>query len=196
LEGSYNYMTTQLWAGDRTVLHNHFVNQTDRFELNKMELAMALTHQTIIPMRDPLLACLSAQRRTDNRGQGFDGVHCTRELTLLAEALPLLEAYSIHPLLIIPWDLAPGAAQRGEWLQVYRKQLKLKDKAATAKWADRWPYENQKEPDYAYLQAYKQRDAAWLSGKLPAMWGKLKALEPNLRPHLEAVGYKGLIWWD
>jgi hypothetical protein len=189
MDGSYNYMTVQKWGGNRTVLHDHFAHHKDGYQLDLRALALAMTHRTVIPMRDPLAVCLTAQHRTEIRGQGFDGLDAVKELRMLALAWPLVEA------VVIPWDLAPGTSElRYKWLRIHSLGLALEDDGATFKWAQQWRVENTKG-DYEYKRAYQQRDRRWIEKRLPEVWRELKKLEPLLRPKLEELGYKDLLWW-
>ena len=194
LEGSYSYMTTQFWSGDRTAVHAHFAYSRAGTEMDPASLALGLSHQTVIPLRDPLAVCLTAQFRTDTRHQGFDGLDAITELGVMAQAIPLLRACSIFEPVVIPWDLAPGPSERVAWLQQFRRKLALEDSKATFHWADRWPIENSKG-DYAFKQAYIQRDRAHLKRSLPGVWKALEGIELSFRPFLEEVGYSDLLWW-
>lgn len=197
LEGQYNYMTVQQYARERTVFHDHFVRGSkDYGQLDPGALALALTSpHLVIPLRDPLATCLTAQRRTElNAQKGFDGLAAIEEMKLLARAWPILVACRERTPLCLPWDIVP-VQERESWLKGSARILGLDDPQATFTWAQRWPIKNTKG-DYAYKQAYAQRDLSWLEKQLPKVLTGLRGLEDSLRPWLETQGYKRLLWWS
>jgi hypothetical protein len=186
-EGSYHYMIHQSWAGpDRTVVHDHFQRGADKTGTNPGAWALALSGQVVIPLRDPLAACLTAQQRADTvRDKGYNALDCLAEWELLCEVWPSINDKAVW----IPWDLIKSAKQISE----LARQLNLRSDGRG--WFSRSPVYNSKG-EYHYKKLYREGNWKELSKLLPEMAERLARMEPSLRAILEPVGYCELIWWS
>jgi hypothetical protein len=198
------------WGAPLVTVFHHHIQPDDAGERpwpQKHCLAMALALRTVIPVRDPLASCLTSQRRLDKncadqvheleesvKGLGTSGLTQAVRWAALARALPLLQTYAEHPPVWVPWDVVKPS-EREAFLDAARQALGLTDQGHTLTFAQQWPLDNT-QGDYAYKQAYIQQDAVWLEGQLPRLWAYLRSLEPDLRPWLEGLGYKKLLWWS
>ena len=176
----------------KMVYHEH-VRTDHRFSasMSRTQLMMAALFRTVIPLRDPLAALVSYQHRAEIDGrigtEDFDPVgHVVFRWVVMATEESLKRCGPIF----LPWDTlgkrSPESAAR--LLKGLAMMLGLFDGPTGGIW-------DNDSGDYLLRRAYDDGDLATLEDKVVGL-KQLRNREPQLRPFLEGVGYKNLIWWS
>lgn len=129
--------------------------------------AFAMGHRTIAPLRDPALSLITA-------------VHSGKydPMLRLAGFRDLVELDALAGVEFLPVDL-PGVRE-----EVLAQILP----GVVSSWRPA-----NSLGDYPLKRRYLAGDADALPSRL---WFELRAAESRLRPLLERVGYRGLLWWS
>lgn len=171
-----------------------FLHQTDHKESNLLHIhvwwddyylpavkEMCERSHVIIPLRDPLAAVVRA-----NTTRRSFGVRCAKSFLTIKE---LGDIYNVH---YLPVDVL-AARSRRKRLSALRNILPegYGDRKILYPWSEQWPIHNERVYDLKDL--YVNKDIDGLS-KLDG-WSELIETKSILRPWLEKLGYKKLIWW-
>ena len=201
-----------------TILHMHLPLWGDEIQYSSccgvrpdatLFVAMTCACPTVIPLRDPLLCIISAaNRRSRNKGK-YDISFLVDVWAQMVRDMTLHNEIS-HPY-YWPVDLLTVSAQtyRIESMKKMFKHLGftwVPDTETEHKmgWFCRdWPLtrptlsSKQIEKGFEYRKkiSYADGDITYLERMLPKEMGKLRSHEPLLRPFLENIGYKDLLWW-
>lgn len=180
------------WGGS-PIIHEHVEWDRSEPQVDRLQLTLALLLPTVIPLRDPLAACLTCHRRMEQAGHGTT----PREQLDLWEALAKvweLLSFTRAPTVVIPWDLV-RPDERMHQLVSASQELGWRDDKADREFAEQWPVSNS-TGEYPAKKAYSEGDWSWLQLNLPGICRELKSREDRLRPWLEGCGYSDLLWWS
>lgn len=179
------------------IIYHEHIRPDYRFpsSMDRSQLMLAAMHPTLIPIRDPLASLISYHHRAEQSGQLHGPMYlpidhiCMRWVILATQEL---ERCQIH---FLPCDIHGGPTSAELWWA--SQWLGLKDREPSR---GKFPHQNL-SGDYALKEAYRAEDASFIEGVIDdAGQGKpyafLKNREPQLRPFLEAIGYRNLIWWS
>lgn len=147
----------------------------------KQTAAMTKGMRLIVPVRDPLLSLITRHKRHPDRKSFYivDGFCHLSELD--AVYLPVdCNTYDIHPYYL---------------LEKVCKELGLEVNEFVEKWSIKWPIYNSKF-DYGLKRAYQEGRIDKIAKAFPEEYQHLKENEKNIRPFLEKLGYKNLMWWS
>ena len=184
--------------GEITLLHTHFgqgvtyhPNDAEKFITDKVLFELVGIHPTVITIRDPLLALITRQLRHPDLWHSYI---ITAFMTIVQELVNKPNVF------FLPVDLYKNKsyAQRLQLLKRLFAFLKLGEEDYLKFWAAGWPrlntvgYESAKET----RRWYNNRDIDKISALFPEEYGVLKKREAILRPFLEKLGYRNLLWWE
>ena len=170
----------------------------------------------IIPLRDPLLALITAKNRDQfGHHQGLQIAKVWGELVAHIDAerdfyqpfyvpLDLLTEgkYEI-PGVVVPEGFGLTARRRSKLVQVL-SIAGLHDTDTTEqssfkhaqKWAGEWPHTRHNSRGmYPLKEAYLAGDVKKIRDAMPKAYYFLQQAEGALRPMLEREGYRELMWW-
>ncbi len=167
--------------GEIHLIHAHFDGYA-ALSWDAIRAFAALASHVVVPVRDPLLVLLLAHRR---KTIGPDFFPAWRNLVELVGA---------HDPRVLPVDLLASVKlhKRTTALELAGKGYVPHD--LCEKWSD-WPVVNS-HGDYDLRILYNEGDVDAIQAAIPAEdWTALRDLEPDLRPFLETLGYKKLMWW-
>ncbi len=170
------------------LLQGHFTPQ-------HAQLIMAFAAQcpTIIPLRDPLAALVTRQHRHPE----LSHVHIVNGFVELASKIDL-HRDSFNPL-YVPWDMFHATDDRVMALTDIVEHAGLsydKNAETIGDWAASWPIaEHNSQGVYPLKRAYKDGDWPALRAELAPEIQVLQQAEHIIRPMLERVGYRNLLWW-
>ncbi len=145
--------------------------------------------QIIVPIRDPLLSQISAYARkklsgSNKFGGGAMNAIAERHISTLNKGMGRQlsswglwanEIFKMNPF-HVPLDLGVNHLRYGD---IYFKDIGI----------------HNTKGDYPLKQAYYDRDLSYIKSKLNDNLEALISMEPILRPPLEKLGYKDLLWW-
>ncbi len=186
---NFEYGVVKLDETKTSLISGHIVERNIQTikDLNKLS-------QIIVPIRDPLLSLISAHARNVPRGgeikttdsEGCVSISITSKVYKLANKMmgrQLLswilwaeEIFELKPF-HAPLDLGVAHLKYGD---ICFKDIGIHNTIG----------------DYPLKQAYYDRDLSYIASKLDDKLRYLIELEPILRPPLEELGYKDLLWWD
>ncbi len=154
--------------------------------------AMAISHPTVIPVRDPLLGVITGH----NRYPAVDFSHIVRNWLLVAERF--FHNQSSYQCVYVPVDL--GATDKklrhSSLSMAYSSLLDLGHfgPGPVNAWieADEWP---NSRGDYPLKRAYQAGDTKAIREAIPSEYALLVREEKALRPMFETLGYHDLLWW-
>jgi len=173
-----------------------------------MFVGMMCACPTILPVRDPLLSLITAVNRRTRSAVNYDisylvRVWCqtVRDFTLNNEvARPFY----------FPVDLLAAGSQafRVESLTAMIGYVGLRSNPDVAysvgRFCKDWPMVRQTLSaqqleegfEYESKQKYLEGDVDYFRKEMNVEWARLRKTEPLLRPWLEHLGYRDLIWWS
>lgn len=189
------------------VYHEHVrPDRIDPFRIHRSQVLLASMTPTVIPIRDPLAALISYQVRAEmNGGPGFDpiGQHIEGWLRLAETARTVLAEFGHIKFLC--WDLAGEMDRTGRYiyLREIARDLGL-TKGLLGEIGDGPSAQcgvkvirNNDLGSYPLKVAYQARDTAALrAGIAEGAFDYLALRERELRPFLEGLGYRNLLWWS
>jgi hypothetical protein len=156
--------------------------------MSRSQIVMAWNHPTIIPLRDPLAALISYQRRAEDTGQIDTGLF--RPATDIVDRWKMLAESEarLHKVNYLAWDLPEFVASSRLW-----------DRAQAVGLRDPRPSRSglpklNTSGDHRLKDAYRAGDLAGLASV--SALGYLIDAEETLRPFLERRGYRDLLWWS
>lgn len=161
------------------------------------QMIMMATVPTLIPMRDPLASLITYQRWGERDGRIDGGNFSQREHINhwcgLAASHQNIKLFGHVRFLC--WDLLNGTKEETEeYLLTISRHLGLKDRSPSTKWDGHSVINS--VGDYPLKQAYFDGDVdAVRRGLSESAFDVLMERESLLRPFLEELGYKNLMWW-
>ena len=174
----------------------------------KLLLAFAALCPLIIPLRDPLLALITAH----HRGQDvLQAGKIWRELATQIDAerdfyQPLYVPLDLLPIgkFKLPGDFQLSAMRLEKLVQaLYVANLSDTDSSEWAsfkhaqKWAEEWLHDKYNSRGmYPLKEAYLAGDKKKIRDAMPEAYYFLEQSEDALRPMLEREGYRELMWWS
>lgn len=160
----------------------------------RLQLMLAYALPSIVPLRDPLASLLTGYNRLSHAGSGLTPQEHIDQWLTMAEGCRLLAKQNREPT-FIAWDVLDCENGRRALLSSAAKRLGCPDDALDAEFAAQWSVSNS-SGSYPAKVAYEQEDAEWIRRRMPGIWMLLKEAQPDLRPFLEAQGYRDLMWWN
>ncbi len=142
-----------------------------------------LASRLVIPIRDPLAVLLLARRRHTGTGS----------LNAWGQIVEMFtsEAYQPH---FLPVDLLAAASVRDRFKALQRVAGEYVAPNLCEDWAEKWPVINS-HGDYDLKFLYSKADVPNIREALGQEWDALRQIEPEVRPFLERLGYRKLLWW-
>ena len=170
-----NWLSVPAGAGQTTVLWDHVSDTT----MPIISALLAAGVPGIVPVRDPLLAMISAYSR---KTSGHSGAW--RHMISMLEWPDLV---------VMPIDLVSRQSRsaRCSILNSAYQWLRLPLPLAGSE----IPVENHAPESELLQDAYSQRDLRAIERVIPEQVSTLRSMQSELRPSLEAIGYEKLIWW-
>jgi hypothetical protein len=198
-EGIEPRTLTERWGGS-PVIQSHIHIGADR-KIDSRALALACSLPTVIPLRDPLACCLTAWRRLRMAGGGM----LPNPLLLRWRALARTWKECKFNCYLLPWDYGnlktgqtgvPGTDHNLELhLSACSLHLGIREDNLDFDFFQEASVSNS-QGVYGAKTRYEAGDAEWIAQRHPALWKLLRESETELRPFLEAAGYRGLMWWS
>lgn len=195
-------LSTEVYeSGDelKTVYHEHIRrDHQDVSRMSRSQIVLAWNHPTIIPLRDPLAALISYQRRAEDTNQ-IDTELFRPATDIVDRWIMLAESEARIPRVnYLAWDLpaphsrpppAEGYDIRAPGLWDTAQGLGLRDPRPCRSGLPKLNTSG----DYPLKDAYQAGDFDGLSELcgLPHLIDS----EDKLRPFLERRGYRDLLWW-
>ena len=155
-------------------------------------MAFCLFSPMVVPLRDPLLALISTVERNPHNDP------MTQVDAFLRLANRVYSHEHIYRPMLVPVDLLQETPSANRFDALVRLQLHcgLKtDSAYAAQFAAMWEPVNS-AGKYPLKQDYYSGDRKPIWAALGREIGVMQAHQDELRPMLEAAGYKDLMWWD
>ncbi len=177
-----------LIAGATNLIHGHFNHDNI-----KMMQAFATTCPVVIPLRDPLLALISSKQR--DRSQHGQYLHVVDQFVDMVAKIDVCR--KVYDPLYFPIDLIDkeDMNDRRDALRAVLIHTGLDDPGYSWPVAKDWPRPNSRDDDHDLKRAYLDGDFKTVKLHLPKEVERLKDAECVIRPLLERVGYRDLIWW-
>lgn len=142
---------------------------------------------TVIPMRDPLLSVVTRKHRQPDMDHLWL-IECW--LVLATFIWPYSDAV-YYP---VDLEAAKTPEERYEGMKKMSRALHLQPDGYVKPFAEKFAPVNTRE-SYDLKKMYDERDFEQLSLHLKLEIQHLRHAEPYLRPMLEMLGYKDLMWW-
>lgn len=173
------------------IYHDHCAESLS--EAFGLQLMLAYALPCVVPLRDPLASLLTGYNRLSQASNGTTPEQHIEQWRSMAEGCRLLAKHNREPT-FIAWDVMECEGGRRALLASAAERLGCRDDEVEADFAAQWTISNS-SGSYSTKIAYERGDAEWLSRSLPGIWLLLKEAVPQLRPFLEAQGYRDLMWW-
>ena len=185
----------------RLVLHDHMkLDPKVPTRIDRTQVLISTVNPTVIPIRDPLASLISYQVRAEKDGRTTENGFAPRShvdtwVALAQTWRGILFKYA-H-IRFMPWDLL-GKGDRfeiAETLVGISQDLGLRDALPSMQCA-REIIHNNDLGSYDLKRAYLKRDLGFINENVSH--GAVLELMQNtdiLRPFLEGLGYKKLMWW-
>ena len=170
---------------DLKLTPQHFLSTSEHF------VAMLLNLPVIISTRDPLAALITRHYRHPNLVESTDLLDAWKHMVELYQLVKVNSR-----LKIIPVDLLETYHNRLEASRACLSVCGLSDNGYAEKWGHEWPRKLNSQGAYKLKVAYNQKDLNYLKTNLGVLWTQLCESESLLRPFLENLGYKELLWWS
>lgn len=186
------------WSKENVVVHCHMglnslLGQRDAAAFWSFEdiVYWLARNRTIVPLRDPLLALLTAHQR--GRTEEERGILKARVLNGFAVLGGLWKQYNIHTL---PVDLCAGMTEleRYEHLRDAMRFLGWPLQPYLAMTSMLWPVINT-TGKFTNKTLYGTRQIERIQNTLSQDFEALQRTEDAVRPMLESAGYENLMWW-
>jgi len=171
---------------DGTIIFHHHFDNTQR------DLSDFMNHsdKIVVTVRDPLLSLLTANARK----QGGETLY-----HIIDGFLTLIDWASKYDIFLLPVDLYyhKSVMERYFLLRNLFDFVEFDYEPYISWWAHEWPIFNTVGPDIgrSYKNLYHSRNIAGVSELVPEYYKTLVKHESILRPFLESLGYRGLLWW-
>lgn len=184
------------FGNDITIIHTHFGDgetwhpkDAGKFIPSYVLRELIDVYPSIIPVRDPLAALLTRQVRCPDLQHSY----------IIEGFVTLAELKEKHDLFLLPVDFN-GDKSFEERFGVLRKLfafLKLSEEPYIKFWAASWPVKNSvRNINVELYDSYRNGDIEKIIEVIPEEYAYLKGKETILKPFLEELGYKNLLWWD
>jgi len=138
---------------------------------------------TVVPVRDPLVAILSAHAK---KGFKYQNEHVVREFKYIAR---------MENAFFLPIDLEQSRHDRAIKLQRLLMHCGLDIESYIGTIADEWQPVNSRSSENNLRQVYASKGITKQIKSVPGVMSLLGA-EPVIRPFLESLGYESLPWWS
>ena len=143
---------------------------------------------TVVPIRDPVSVLMSTAAKK-HYGPGCNA-HVAREFRFVVETLA-----TIPNVFFFPIDTHLGVDGRCELLQRLMAHCGLPvDDYPISQRAETWGRVNSVSRDHALRRAYRSENMDIV--RQVDGFGDLVDMLPILRPFLESLGYRDLLWWE
>lgn len=168
------------------MVFTHFMYHLDRMQ----DIWEFQPCHTVVPMRDPLASLLTFSGY--NTDQQKESLRIARRMEEFLRALQLQEH---RPVVYVPVDLERTKQERIENLRAASNGIVEEEKIL--EWAEEWPVHNTRG-EYGPKLWYKERDLEKVKAHLhvDGRWQQLEQYGDKVRPYLEQIGYKDLMWYD
>lgn len=159
----------------------------------QQSLALVNPRPIVVPLRDPLLAMITHERRIEN----FKETRLYHKITtwrLYFKFLSSAERYK--RVTYFPIDRLTNYDIRRAALSQLQAAYGLRPHSVARRWAENWKVYNSHVPqDDPNKQAYANGDVTYLERSIPHSLKALREAEDVLRPILERF-YSDLLWWS
>ena len=187
------------------VYHEHVTSDDlEPLRIERRQVLLATMTPTVIPIRDPLAALISYQERAlrdgriDEPGQPrFDPAEFVDKWIRLAETARAIFVDFAH-IKFLCWDLASGMDRMSRYiyLREIAEALGLADDGPSAQCGVKVIRHND-FGQYELKDAYDRRDLTYIRRNVAnGGFEALRACRGILRPFLERLGYRDLLWWS
>jgi hypothetical protein len=184
-----------------TMVYHEHVRPDDRLlrRIDRAQVLLATMTPTVIPIRDPLAALISYQVRAEREGRDdFDPAGQVDGWIRLAETSDVFKEFAHIKFLC--WDLAAKMDRIGRYtyLREIARDLGLAgdDDGPSAQCGVK-VIRNNDLGRYALKRAYSRRDLTYIRRNVSnGGFEALRACRGILRPFLERLGYRDLLWWS
>ncbi len=170
----------QYRMGYKSVIHFHGPDSPEH-------LILIGVASPLLTTRDPLLSLIS-------RFQRFPEKEDLDILETFVWMAKYVYRFSPHLYKIVSIDLIQLEKRIHELKEILDWFNLDTDEDYIKRWADRWP----KIPtlEYELKEKYHAGDVSFIKQTMPVLWNLLIRKEDILRPWLESIGYKDLLWWN
>ncbi len=170
------------------LVFTHFMYHLDRMQ----DIWDFQSCHTVVPMRDPLASMITFSGYTSQEQQ--QALRIERKMEEYYRALELQE---YRPVIYVPVDLYSERTFEERKKLLVEASNDLVSEADCIKWAEEWPVHNTRG-DYGPKRWYQAGDIEKVKAHLEVdgRWKQLKQNENKVRPYLEQLGYKELMWYD
>jgi len=208
LEPSSNFPVHPMESGDLVeefhpsmVYHEHLRFDSmweENLRIDRSQVLIASVTRTVIPIRDPLATLISYQFRAERAGRtpetGFAPLSHVDSWVLLAQTSRHVLKRFAH-IKFIPWDLLVDALKTTKYLLGIAENLGLKDREPSFEFAEKM-IRNNDAGTYGLKQAYQEKDFGKIkNGVSQGAVEYLISKRDLIKPFLEFLGYKDLMWW-
>lgn len=179
-----------------TLIHTHFgdgetwhPNDASKFKPFYVVKELIGACPSVIPLRDPLASLITRHIRCPELQHSY----------IIEGFVALAQIYKENNFYVLPIDLYSDKSFE-ERLLVLREFLVaagLPEESYIKFWAASWPIVNSvRGLDIELYDNFAKGKIEPIIKVIPEEWAYLKNKESILRPFLEELGYKNLLWWD
>ena len=149
--------------------------------------------QNIIPIRDPFLSLLTANYWSNEPLTQNNYIERLKPWSEFIKTVELLKARKSLNFACL--DLIETRDEKINLLKNILDNIGIDDNGYSQECAENWVPLNSKTPS-AIKEKYKNRDIDFFEKNNPDELNILRYYEKELRPFLESIGYKNLMWWS
>lgn len=174
------------------IIHRHMMLREGDHSYTDEGFGLAALLPTVTTVRDPLRCLVTRQEK--NPAWQHDTV--AHQWTAHVELIQKLDGF--NPPAVLPLDLLRVAdwSTRHAALAAALSHLGLEPEPHASNVADEWRTDANTRGQYRLKEMFTARDVAGLQRELGIGWEALQRAEPFLRPYLEELGYRNLMWWS
>lgn len=195
--GRSEQVPEQVATGKKTLLFGHIVCHSQESPPylcpRQQSVVLAASGPIVVPLRDPLLAMITHEKRIDD----FENFRLHHKITcwrLYFEFLMSVEKYK--DVVYLPIDVLDTREERLKHLKQVQAAYGLESEEIAQKWADKWAVYNSYVPqNHPNKVAYANRDLPALEKTISHSLKALRDSEDILRPIMKRW-YKDLLWWS
>lgn len=187
----------------KSLIHQHFTSEEAGLSYYMVNNAVALIQPGVVPIRDPLLALISHERRAKISGdldrlrniKNPDSILIAWDRVIHLDKV--FRGAGLESFFFFPLDLltASDTYSREIWLgEVLETYYLNRDIDLCQKWAEDWPIINSTRS--AFKKTYALGDKELMESEQPVIIKSLQKREKNWRGFFEELGYKNLLWWS
>ncbi len=178
------------FGADRTQIHviqNHMQIRNNGLITDECLTALMTCPQVMIPMRDPLSALMT---HIERRGKGGYPPLVEAHLDRWFAAFKIFEKLKQKPIAYFPVDL-------GNIAKRFVSALKTLGMNPQCAYDMQYPMVNTVGAAFEAKLKYKAGEKQWLKQHIGVEnWDRLCDGQDKLRPLLESLGYRNLLWWS